>query len=112
MECLKLFIAKDLSEAHFDLHVDTCEGKAVFRNLSVNSKNYYWDFGDKQTDTAASPVHFYKKADSFSIMLIAQYKKVCADTAFGKIYILTPGADALMDIDTCHFNVRFINPSK
>lgn len=104
--------ASDFAEAGFNVTIDTCQGKAEFVNLSVNSRNYYWNFGDNEIDTLHTPVHFYKSADSFTIMLIAEYQKVCADTVYHDIYIRTPKADILMDIDTCHFDVRFVNPSK
>jgi len=42
--------------------------------------NYFWDFGDGSTSTAANPVHTYTNAGSYSVKLIITTASGCADT--------------------------------
>lgn len=42
-----------------------------FTNLSVGATNYSWDFGDGQTNTAASPTNIYQSEGSYTVTLTA-----------------------------------------
>jgi PKD repeat protein len=49
-------------------------------NLSGNATNYQWDFGDGNTSTEFSPVHFYQVPGEFDVQLIANNEHNCPDT--------------------------------
>ena len=49
-------------------------------NRSMNSTEYFWDFGDGVTSTEVEPQHLYTKEGTFIISLIARNGNGCADT--------------------------------
>lgn len=51
-----------------------------FLNLSSNSTSYFWDFGDDNTSTENSPIHYYTEEGAYSITLIANNQYNCPDT--------------------------------
>lgn len=46
-------------------------GQVNFNNLSNNSTNYFWDFGDGETSTEENPLHVYKNEGSYIVTLNA-----------------------------------------
>ena len=44
---------------------------ATFTNTSTNGTNYYWDFGDGQTDNIENPIHTYAFGNTYTVTLIA-----------------------------------------
>ena len=42
----------------------------AFKNSSANATTYEWDFGDGTTSTEQNPVHTYKKAGTYSVILV------------------------------------------
>jgi PKD repeat protein len=43
---------------------------ATFTNTSINGTNYYWDFGDGQTDNIENPIHTYAFGNTYTVTLI------------------------------------------
>lgn len=43
-----------------------------FTNGSINSENYYWDFGDGSFSTDFSPVHNFSSGGNYSVKLISE----------------------------------------
>lgn len=58
------------------------EGYVQFTNKTVSNDlitSYDWNFGDGTTSTEASPLHFYKKAGTFTVKLTAFTKSGCSN---------------------------------
>ncbi len=53
-----------------------------FRNLSKNSTEYFWDFGDGSTSTESEPSHAYLQEGTYDVMLVAINELGCSDTLF------------------------------
>ncbi|NNC85711.1 MAG: T9SS type A sorting domain-containing protein [Bacteroidia bacterium] len=51
--------------------VDNGGGQFVFTNLSTNSTNYSWAFGDGGSDTTSNPTYAYTTNGNFSVTLTA-----------------------------------------
>ncbi|WPP50577.1 PKD domain-containing protein [Catalinimonas niigatensis] len=51
-----------------------------FVNLSVDAKNYYWDFGDGNVSTEYEPSHVYQATGTYDVTLVAESEKGCTDT--------------------------------
>ena len=67
-----------------------------FINLSQGGTSYYWDFGDGNTSTQASPVHLYGNFGAFNPVLIVQSDFGCKDTFHFPVpveVLLSPVAD-------------------
>ncbi len=65
-------------EARFDVQNNNVLGPAtvIFKNNSVNSEEYLWDFGDPEsgdenTSNRENPTHTYKKEGSYKVTLTA-----------------------------------------
>lgn len=71
-----------------------CDGLSMaFTNLSENSTNYIWDFGeDGQFDTSLdeNPEWSYESYGTFIVTLIAEPGEECADTTEMEVVILPP----------------------
>lgn len=109
---VKTVKVKDFPLADFTYSVDTCRGRLVFTNLSLRSKNWFWDFGDTNSSIQKNPVHDYLTPGKFGIILYAEPGKACADTSFGIVDIKVPRAHAIVLLDTCNLNALIYNPSK
>lgn len=59
-----------------------------FNNTSVNADGYYWDFGDGQTSTAASPWNMYSTTGVYGVSMIAANGPCTNDTAYITITVL------------------------
>lgn len=66
---------------------------AFFTNSSVNSSNYFWDFGDGETSTDVSPWHTYTASGTYIAMLIAENGACDPDTLFFTMNVGTAGLD-------------------
>lgn len=55
-------------------------GMVSFENLSVNSMEYFWDFGDGNTSTEVTPTHIYTEVGEYEVKLIAVNSEGCGDT--------------------------------
>lgn len=49
-------------------------------NLSANASSYLWEFGDGETSTEESPLHYYQEQGDYDVTLIATNENGCADT--------------------------------
>ena len=56
--------------------------EVVFRNLSENATEYFWDFGDGDTSTLFEPSHAYMEEGTYDITLVAINELGCVDTLF------------------------------
>ncbi|MAC95254.1 MAG: hypothetical protein CMC96_07115 [Flavobacteriales bacterium] len=52
----------------------------VLSNISKDADAYQWDFGDGNTSTEQSPVHYYQEEGEFEIALVASAINGCRDT--------------------------------
>lgn len=84
--------------------------EVAFQSLNTNEliHTYYWEFGDNQTSTLSSPIHFYPEEGqvTYQINLIVTDTSGCSDTSTSFITIddlliyyvpntFTPDADAI-----------------
>ena len=63
---------------------------AVFENTSLAGQTFFWDFGDGNTSSVASPTHTYAIPGTYNIVLIASNPNTCnlSDTARFTIQVL------------------------
>ena len=70
-----------MPEAEFPSTTDSLT--VSFNNLSTNSVNNYWDFGDDSyTVIAVNPEHTYDTAGTYTVQLIAESEDGCKDTTY------------------------------
>jgi PKD repeat protein len=61
----------------------------VFTNFCNNADTYFWNFGDGQTSTLATPTHFYASDGVFNAVLTATNE--CGSVSFSEnVVIITP----------------------
>ncbi|WP_020537319.1 PKD domain-containing protein [Lewinella cohaerens] len=61
--------------------IDDCAPQTVvFDNATLNSTDYYWDFGNGETSTEPNPVIEYSEAGSYDVSLVATYDGLCFDS--------------------------------
>ena len=110
----KMIHVSALPKVDFDFEIDTCKGEAEFVNNSMYSAHYLWVYGDQDSSYNADSLHnhIYGSVDSYAVYLIAMPNTVCADTLIKSFKIITPAADAILEIDSCRFLVNFFNPSQ
>ncbi|MEL6675419.1 MAG: PKD domain-containing protein [Bacteroidota bacterium] len=61
-----------------------------FTSLSQNGVSYLWDFGDGNTATVPSLIHFYSQPGTYTVCLIAQDNTGCMDTVCQTISVVAP----------------------
>lgn len=61
-------------------------GVVGFNNYSSNAVSYYWDFGDGNTSTNATPWNMYQNTGLYSVMLVA-INECAQDTLIKEDYI-------------------------
>lgn len=85
---------------------------------SSNATNFYWDFGDGNTSTNASPSHTYTSGGVFNVRLIVENPQACKvrDTSFLNVTVDTNSINAdftVVQTDSCSpFRATFTNTSK
>lgn len=85
-------------------------GTVSFANLSLNANEYFWDFGNGDTDTTFSPVYTYQESGTYQVMLRASSGYCKVDTSYSTIQIIISGTDEVVnDIKTINF---YPNPGK
>jgi gliding motility-associated-like protein len=52
----------------------------VLTNISTDADTYEWNFGDGNSSTDRSPVHYYREEGEFDIYLVARSNNGCIDT--------------------------------
>ncbi|MEL6851747.1 MAG: PKD domain-containing protein [Bacteroidota bacterium] len=72
-----------------------------FTNTSQQATTYFWDFGDGNTSTAASPQHTYTDPGIYTVQLIVS-DGICADTLIrtDEVEVVGPSADFSVNIQT------------
>lgn len=68
---------------------------ASFTNLSTNSTNYIWNFGDTQSSTIASPTHMYSSPDTYQVCLTAYNTSVCTDQFCSDVIVISANTVAI-----------------
>ncbi len=106
--------APSIPTAAFTMRIlDSCLGTVAFHNHSTASRQWVWDFGDGHTDTGQwDPVHAYDSPATYTVRLIIEPGKACADTAektfaLGRIY-----ADLFIHADSCTLTSLQFNTSR
>jgi gliding motility-associated-like protein len=80
-----------------------------FYDESINAVSWYWDFGDGNTSSMASPSHTYAAKGKYDVRLITFSSGGCTDTTSGEIKVnpettlfvpsaFTPNSDGRNDI--------------
>ncbi len=85
-------------------------------NLNTTYQNYQWDFGDGSNSTDLQPnSHIYPNCGTYSISLIAENVKQCADTTIHDVQITSVEPQAGFSVDDTEgcppLNVYFSNTS-
>ena len=86
--------------ANFGVSADTVflsdSGIVQFYDSSTTTAQWFWDFGDSETDTLQNPVHSYSSAGTYLVTLISTYSE-CSDTAEKYVTVIddTVGMDKL-----------------
>ena len=88
---------------------NTCLGDTTFfNNISYNSTNFNWDFGDNTTSTDENPYHIYSSIGDYNVRLIAsdgsQY-----DTITKTVSIISAEIDAGNNITINSGDTAFLN---
>ena len=78
--------------AEFDYNQNGAE--VIFENLSVNSDEYHWDFGNGDTDTTFSPTYTYLESGEFEVTLKA-FSGCNVDSAISTINIVISATNIL-----------------
>ncbi len=58
--------------------------QVIFTNISIDTETYFWDFGDDNTSTSASPTHTYQSYGEKTIKLTCFSKKEKKTSSFTK----------------------------
>lgn len=74
-------------QSNFILHHTKCDSVITVTNMSQNTRQQYWDFGDGTTTTDKNPSHTYKQPGTYLIRLVAEPSLNCPDTATATVHI-------------------------
>ncbi len=61
----------------------------VFTNTSMGANQWYWEFGDNNTSTQHSPVHYYDYPGLYDIIQIVYNEYGCADSTSQRLRVYT-----------------------
>ncbi len=99
----------------FSFSIDTCRGAVTFVNESKNTGNYLWQFGDGNDSFLSKKnklTHFYSRSDTFYPKLYTDTGKLCKDSVSKSFILKSPSGNIAYNIiDSCKFQVEFINTS-
>lgn len=73
-------IASPLAKFNADNRIGCPPAKIIFKNLSGNSNQWFWDFGDGNTSTLENPTHTYNSPGNYDVSLISLNAQGCSDT--------------------------------
>ncbi|MBP6334788.1 MAG: PKD domain-containing protein [Bacteroidia bacterium] len=98
-------------EASFSTALDSCSGYVHFNGVTENAVSYFWDFGDGNTSTSATPIHAYSENGTYEVLLTVNNKSSCTDSVrlntiyegpLGEMLFVpnsfTPNGDGLNDV--------------
>ncbi|MCO5231640.1 MAG: gliding motility-associated C-terminal domain-containing protein [Chitinophagales bacterium] len=89
------------STAAFFTYDTICNSMVVsFKNESVAATSYFWEFGDGNSSTLASPIHTFPAYGTYPIKLIAVGRNGCSDTITKSITLMK---------DTFEFSAPLVN---
>ncbi len=71
-------------------------------NFFTNSTgtNYFWDFGDMNSDTGSNVSHIYNSEGIYNVFLVVSNEYTCSDTAYGTVYLLP----SILDLQILEIN--------
>ncbi|MDI3479988.1 MAG: hypothetical protein PWQ14_1134 [Rikenellaceae bacterium] len=71
-------------------------------SFSTNSTgiNYFWDFGDMNSDTGSNISHIYINESIYNVFLVVSNEYTCSDTAYGTVYLLP----SILDLQILEIN--------
>lgn len=89
--------------------IDILNPTAYFTNLSTNSSNWLWDFGDNTSSTAQNPIHNWSEIGAYPVTLYSTNVNGCIDSIIYTIIIddiitayipnsFSPNADGINDL--------------
>ncbi len=84
----------------------TSGSTVAFTNISTNTSDYSWDFGDGNFSTEENPTHNYDAAGTYEVMLIV--KNECGESAFIREIMIAPSS--IDDIDEISSAFIYPNP--
>lgn len=61
----------DTTTVKSDFTYEIVGGEVIFNNLSINSQQYNWDFGNGDSDTTTNPVYTYLESGQYEVILEA-----------------------------------------
>ena len=81
----------------FELARDSCSLEARFVNKSAASPNttFTWYFGDGDSSNLRNPTHTYKQSNTYTVTLVSNAGKICADTLIKAFFI---DGDSAMEV--------------
>ena len=60
----------------------------IMNNISINSTEFSWNFGDGTTSNAENPIHTYVTSGHFTVSLTTENENGCSDTYTKDIVVL------------------------
>jgi gliding motility-associated-like protein len=100
--------------ANFAWNILPCDSVAHFQNLSLNSNDYEWSFGDDSTSNSTDPSHMFQHSGSYVVTLHSSGNTVnCIDEHTDTVIVYrTPVPDFQLALDTCNFLLTATNLSQ
>jgi gliding motility-associated-like protein len=97
----------------FTYSAANCDSVVHFTNLSLNSNNYTWDFGDLSYAYNTNPAHLYHGSGPYTVILHAVGNGASCSNDFQMTFTLnrTPVAHFNPLLDTCTYKVNIQNQS-
>ena len=80
-----------LSAFSYKENVKNKQGQLQFTNGTLGATRYYWDFGNGETSTLASPATTYADDGNYTITLVSLNEQGCADTTSENFVMLYKG---------------------
>lgn len=100
-----VFDASASTTAYLDTMLNFCYGDTVvFADTSVAFQNdnanltSIWNFGDGQTFTGDTTMHYYSYPGVYTFQLVSQYSNLCTDTIIDTIEIFAPSVSLYSSI--------------
>ena len=99
--------------ADFNWSIAPCDSLVHFQNLSLNSPNSIWSFGDNSVAFNTNPVHLYVHSGAFNVTMQALGTNLtCTDQLSRTVYVnRKPNAEFLLALDTCLLQISADNYS-
>lgn len=71
-------------------------------SFSTNSTgtNYFWDFGDLNSEIGSNVFHVYNNEGIYNVFLVVSNEYTCSDTAYGTVYLLP----SILDLQILEIN--------